>query len=259
MPFTPAAAYTPTPQFPESWWNLCLCRVENPSAALLILQRRNLIIGRRVVLGHELRQRTSRRLAIGLEEKDGRMSDGDYSLVHRENSRDRNLVDASLDDIVRPPLQRIADVDNHLRRPARRRRKHGKKRRWIAAVLQLQPTDAVLEQKSYDTEVGVRPGPFDLALTQRLQADLRVVKNAKLACVGLAPVHKGTGGELQAKFHGSNDLKTSALQKVIASLAHVAEPGKFLFFWPSVWVLGITEGAYVDMLLSKVSLGLQLH
>jgi hypothetical protein len=191
-----------------------------------------------------------------LEEEDGRMSDGGNVLAATvlstpKRSRHRNLVNTGLDGIVCPPLQRIADVDYHLGRPAWWSWKHGKKRRWVAAVLHLKPTDMILEKKSYDTEVGMRPRALDLALTQRLDADLRIVQDAKLASVWLAPVHEGTRREFQANFHGCDDLKASALQQLIAYLASVAEPGKIVLFRPSVWVLGIVKRPYVNMLLFK--------
>lgn len=175
-----------------------------PVSALLELQRGYLVIARRVLLGHKLRQRSGRRLPARLLEKRTRVPLGHHGplLVMRQC----HTMQPGLDDTVRPALKGVAGVYDHLGLFARPRRCHGQELAGPGPVLELQPADAILEQQRDDAVVGVRPYSLRVALGQRLGCDLRVPVQGYLAGFLAAAVDKHAGRETHAHLDGGHEL-----------------------------------------------------
>ena len=187
---------------------------------------------------------------MSLEEEDARVSVLAEALgLALELRGHRHLVHAGLDDAVRPALEGVADVDDHLRGAVGVARQHGDERAWVAAVLELEAANGVLEQQGDDAEVGVRPRALDLALGELLQVRLGVVVEACLAGGGLAAVDERVLGDVEADLHGPHQLEADVLELQEAALHQGLEAWQLLLGRELVGVSLISWRATVEVLL----------
>ncbi len=134
---------------------------------------------------------------------------------------------------VRPALQRLAHIHNHLARvvgpdpdesiPA------------THAVLELEPAGAVLEEQRDDAEVEVRPDAADGARLQLGDVDGRVVVQAQLAGGGGArdEAVEGAGGDGEGGFERGEYVRGGALEGGEGLFHEGAEAGEGAFGGPA--------------------------
>ena len=215
------------------------------------LQRAHLPVLRRALGPHERRQRPHRRLAVGLEEENGRVPLRQIALLQALHvDRVRDLVEADADDVVGEALEGVADVDDHLVGVLADDGHEGA----VGPVLELEPADRVLEEERDDAEVAVRPRPLREALLQLLDRHGRVVVQAQLARGRDAAVGEGALGQVvavlaQADLARFHDLEADALAVLEVSFHELAEAGQVGRIGPEVRELGVGLGAAVEVLL----------
>ena len=225
------------------------------------LQRAHLRELCRVLRIHKGRQRPHRRLAMGLEEEDGREPLRESAVPHAlQVDRVGDLMQARADDLVGQTFKGVADVDDHLVGVF----PDDGHERAVAAVLEFQPAHRVLEQERDDTEVAVRPGALGEALVQLLDRDGRVVVEAELAGGRDAPTGEGALGQIiavltQADLARFHDLEADPLAVFKVCFHELSKAGKVGRIGPEVWELRVGTGTAVEVLLVAVALVTELE
>ena len=87
--------------------------------------------------------------------------------------------------IIRPPLQRLANIDHHFALPFTSYSEESVRVK-CSTVLDLKATDTVLKEEGDDAEIEVRPNAAYGAFLHFLDGDGWVVEEAKLAGFAVA-------------------------------------------------------------------------
>ena len=150
---------------------------------------------------------------------------------------------------VRPALQRLAHIHNHL---ARIIRLDSDELVGVLAVLEFEPAGgAVLEEEGDDAKVKVRPDAADLPAFQLGDVDGGVVVQAQFAGVGVVgdEAVEGARGDREGDFERVEDLRSYLFKGFKQVFHECSEAGEHSLWGPACGVLVVCRRSLVEMLL----------